>query len=408
MISNLQKINEISEAKKIFEILNHNEAETACLFVGGCVRDLLSNKDLKDIDLATTLLPNEVKKKLSNENLEYDDKFENYGSIKCFLNKKSFEINTLRSDFDHDGRQAKVSFTKDWKQDALRRDFTFNAIYSDLQGRIYDPFNGAEDLASGIVKFIGDPVTKINEDYLRVLRYFRFFIQFSKVGHDEYILRHINKNLHNIESLSKDRLLDELKKVLLTGKAYILFDNFFSKDLYLSIYRGIKYLTRLELDRKKKKIHKEIDWVVLLSLVLIDQTRNFERFVKDFNIPNQAKKRLDNLQKQFTFKTTDTIDSIENLRKKTHKHGSQSVLDFIHFQYLVNERYKEDLYLENLNIIKKENPPKFSFDTKILLDKGFQPNESLGKALGFLEDRWLNNDFKISDEDIDDAIQLYK
>lgn len=408
MISKLQKLNEEKEAKKLFELLNSNEDEVVCLFVGGCIRDLIAERKIIDIDFATSLTPDQVKEKLSKENYEYDDKFQDYGSIKCKKNNKFFEINTLRQDFAQDGRHSKVSFTKDWKQDALRRDFTINSIYSDLEGRVYDPFNGIKDLEIGKIRFIGDPATRIDEDYLRALRYFRFFIQFSNNNHDEYILKHIEKNLHNIESLSKQRLLDELKKILLTGQAYKIFDDNFSKDLYLSVYRGIKYLTRLEFHRKKRIIHQDIDWVILISLLLIDQTRNFERFVKDFNISNDVKSRLDNLQKQFTFKTSDTVEGIENLRKKVHEFGSQSVTDFIHFQYLINDRYKDDIYFENIEIIKNENPPEFKFDANILLQKGFQKDENLGKAINFLKDRWIKNEYTISDKDIEDAIQLYK
>ena len=252
MISNLEKFNELEDAKRIFNLLNAGENEVVCLFVGGCVRDLIFGKELADIDFATSLTPLEIKKKLNANNISFDDHYENYGAIKVFLNNKFYEVNTLRKDLDHDGRHANVVFTHDWRQDALRRDFTINSIYCDLEGRIYDPFKGVDDLKNGIIRFIGDPAKRIREDYLRALRYFRFFIQFSKTHHEEYIISAIQKNFSNIEQLSKARLLDELKKTLTSGKAYKLFQDDFSKDLYLSVYKGIKYLTRLEFDRKKK------------------------------------------------------------------------------------------------------------------------------------------------------------
>lgn len=408
MSLNLEKLNENLDAKKIYDILNTDEEDVVCLFVGGCVRDLISNREILDVDFATSLTPDKIKRKLEASNIEYDNSFENYGSIKIRLNEKSFEVNTLRKDFDQDGRHSDVIFTQDWRQDALRRDFTINAIYCDINGRIYDPFKGVDDLNNGIIRFIGDPVKRIQQDYLRALRYFRFFIQFSKVNYDEYVINCIRKNQDNIENLSKAKLIEEFRKILLSGKAFKLFQDSFVKDLYISVYRGIKYLTRLEFDRKKKIFNKNIDWVVLLSLLLIDQTKNFERFVKDFQLSNEVKIRLNNLQSQFTFKTADKIEKIDNLKKAVLKYGVPSVIDFIHFQYLINEKYDKALYEENLKIIQNTAAPKFEFDVNILKKRGFKEDKNLGNALNFIKQRWIANNYEVRDKDIDDAVQLFK
>ena len=408
MISNLEKLNNNLDAKKIFEILNSGEEEVVCLFVGGCVRDLISNKDTLDFDFATSLPPNKIKTKLEASNITFDNRFENYGSIKIILNNKYYEVNTLRKDLDHDGRHSNVLFTQDWRQDALRRDFTINAIYCDLDGRVYDPFKGIDDLKNGIIRFIGDPVKRIQQDFLRALRYFRFFIQFSKNNHDEYIINCIKKYQDKIENLSKAKLNEEFKKVLLSGQAYKLFQDIFVKDLYLSVYKGIKYLTRLEFERKKKFLNKDVDWVVLLSLLLIDQTKNFERFVKDFQLSNEIKNRLSNLQSQFTFKSTDKIEKTDYLKKSVLKFGQSSVIDYIHFQYLINEKYDYSLYEKNLKIIKETASPKFEFDVNILKKKGFKDDKNLGSALNFIKQRWIANNFQVMDKDIDDAVQLFK
>ena len=408
MSLNLKKLNENLDAKKIYDILNTDEEDAVCLFVGGCVRDLISNREILDVDFATSLTPDKIKRKLEASNIEYDNSFENYGSIKIRLNEKSFEVNTLRKDFDQDGRHSEVIFTQDWRQDALRRDFTINAIYCDINGRIYDPFKGVDDLNNGIIRFIGDPIKRIQQDYLRALRYFRFFIQFSKVNYDEYVINCVRKNQDNIENLSKAKLIEEFRKLLLSGKAFKLFQDSFVKDLYLSVYRGIKYLTRLEFDRKKKIFNKNIDWVVLLSLLLIDQTKNFERFVKDFQLSNEVKIRLNNLQSQFTFKTADKIEKIDNLKKAVLKYGVPSVIDFIHFQYLINEKYDKVLYEENLKIIQNTAAPKFEFDVNILKKRGFKEDKNLGNALNFIKQRWIANNYEVRDKDIDDAVQLFK
>ena len=408
MYQQLQKLNDHQEAKEIFKLLNSEEEQVVCLFVGGCVRDILYGKEVSDIDFATSLNPETVKNKLKSANISYNDSFEHYGSIKVFINEKTFEINSLRKDFDNDGRHSNIIFTQDWKQDALRRDFTINAIYSDLDGRVYDPFKGVEDLNNGILRFIGDPEKRIKEDYLRALRYFRFFIQFSKVDYDDYIINCIKNNQDHIEKLSNTRLIEELKKILLSGESYKLFENYFVKNLYLSVYKGIKYLTRLEFKRKKKVLNKDIDWIIILSLLLIDQTKNYERFVKDFNLSNEIKNRFSKLQSQFTFKTADTIEKIDNLKKGVLKFGVSAVIDFIHFQYLINDKYDYDLYQKNLKIIKETNPPSFEFNTEILIKKGFKEDKNLGNALKFLEQRWLANNYEIREKDINDAIELFK
>lgn len=408
MYQKLQKLNDHQEAKEIFKLLNSEEEQVVCLFVGGCVRDILYGKEVSDIDFATSLNPETVKNKLKSANISYNDSFEHYGSIKVFINEKTFEINSLRKDFDNDGRHSNIIFTQDWKQDALRRDFTINAIYSDLDGRVYDPFKGVEDLNNGILRFIGDPEKRIKEDYLRALRYFRFFIQFSKVDYDDYIINCIKNNQDHIEKLSNTRLIEELKKILLSGESYKLFENYFVKNLYLSVYKGIKYLTRLEFKRKKKVLNKDIDWIIILSLLLIDQTKNYERFVKDFNLSNEIKNRFSKLQSQFTFKTPDTIEKIDNLKKGVLKFGVSAVIDYIHFQYLINDKYDYDLYQKNLKIIKETNPPSFEFNTEILIKKGFKEDKNLGNALKFLEQRWLANNYEIREKDINDAIELFK
>ncbi len=405
---NLEKLNKNSNAKEIYDILNKDEEDVVCLFVGGCVRDVISSREILDVDFATSLTPDKIKRKLELSNIAYDNSFEKYGSIKIRHNNKSFEVNTLRKDFDQDGRHSNIIFTQDWRQDALRRDFTINAIYCDIDGRTYDPFKGVDDLKNGIIRFIGDPIKRIQQDYLRALRYFRFFIQFSKVNHDEYVINCIKRNQDKIENLSKAKLIEEFSKVLLSGKAFKLFHDSFVKDLYLSVYRGIKYLTRLEFDRKKKILHKNIDWIVLLSLLLIDQTKNFERFVKDFQLSNEIKNRLNNLQSQFTFKTADKIEKIDSLKKAVLKYGVPSVIDFIHFQYLINEKYDKLLYEENLKIIQNTASPKFEFDINILKKRGFKEDKNLGNALNFIKQRWIANNYEVRDKDVDDAVQLFK
>ena len=141
-----------------------------------------------------------------------------HGTITVVFGEKSYEITSLRKDVSTDGRHADVKFTSDWKEDASRRDFSINSIYSDLDGNLFDPYDGKLDLKNGKINFIGNPDERIKEDYLRILRYIRFFLNYSNIPHDEKIKRIIKQNINGVKNLSKERLIDELRKIFISKK----------------------------------------------------------------------------------------------------------------------------------------------------------------------------------------------
>ena len=143
----------IKEARTIFSHLNEIGKESKVRFVGGCVRKAICGENIDDIDLATSLEPDEVKKRLNKEAIKVIDTGIPYGTVTAILNKKKFEITTLRKDVSTDGRHANVEFTSNWEHDALRRDFTINAIYVDIEGRIFAPLNGISDLQKGKINY---------------------------------------------------------------------------------------------------------------------------------------------------------------------------------------------------------------------------------------------------------------
>ena len=202
-----------SNVKKIFNSIQDFSADSEVRYVGGCVRKIINQEKVDDIDLATNLEPNQVCEALKKNNIKFFESGIEHGTITAVENKYKFEITSLRKDTLTDGRHAKVEFSKNWKEDASRRDFTINSIYSDKDGNLFDPFNGKKDLENGVINFIGEANSRIKEDYLRILRYFRFFLIYSKKPHDSKILRSIKINIEGISKLSKERLLDELKKL---------------------------------------------------------------------------------------------------------------------------------------------------------------------------------------------------
>ena len=148
-------------------------------FVGGCVRKYLSNDEIEDIDIATILNSEEIKEKFKNTNFQVIDTGLKHGTVTLLTEKLKLEITTLRKDIETDGRHAKIEYIDNWKIDSERRDFTINAIYLDINGKIFDPQGGKLDLKNKNVKFIGDPQRRVEEDYLRIIRFIRFKIMYN-------------------------------------------------------------------------------------------------------------------------------------------------------------------------------------------------------------------------------------
>ena len=184
-------------------------------YVGGAVRDDLIGLPVADIDLATRLLPDDVVARLEKARIKAVPTGIAHGTITAVADGQPVEITTLRSDVSTDGRRATVAFTDDWQADASRRDFTINALYADPQtGEISDFFGGLDDLKARRVRFIGDPLTRIAEDHLRILRFFRFHARFGAGDPDEQGLEACTMRANDLMALSRERIADELTKIL--------------------------------------------------------------------------------------------------------------------------------------------------------------------------------------------------
>ena len=192
------------ETQKLFSLFNSFSKDSELRFVGGCLRKIIKDEKVIDIDLSTNLKPSNVVELLKKNKINFHETGIDHGTITAVINSKIFEITTLRKDISTDGRHAKVDFTDKWLEDASRRDFTINAIYSDFDGNLFDPFNGKIDLNNGLIKFIGDPAKRIKEDYLRILRYIRFFVEYSKNHHDKITFKTIKQNLGGLKKISKE------------------------------------------------------------------------------------------------------------------------------------------------------------------------------------------------------------
>ena len=183
-------------------------------FVGGCVRDALIGRPVKDVDIATHLPPQEVMRLLAAAHIKAIPTGLAHGTVTAVADGRPFEITTLREDVETFGRHATVAFTDDWTADAARRDFTFNALSCAPDGTLYDPFGGIADLRAGRVRFVGDARARIEEDYLRLLRLFRFQAHYGRTPISRQVLGIAGELAPNLSRLSGERIREELFKLL--------------------------------------------------------------------------------------------------------------------------------------------------------------------------------------------------
>lgn len=200
------------ETRAVIAALTAEGAEVR--FVGGCVRDTLLKRPIKDVDIATHDQPDRVMALLEKAGIHAIPTGIAHGTVTAVIGKAHYEITTLREDIETFGRHARVAFTDDWTADAARRDFTMNAMFADPEGRVYDPFNGLADLGAGRVRFVGLPEKRLEEDVLRLLRFFRFHAHYGRPGMDTRALAACRKAAPNLVNLSGERVAGELIRLM--------------------------------------------------------------------------------------------------------------------------------------------------------------------------------------------------
>lgn len=200
------------ETQAVMDVLNRDG--DMARFVGGCVRSAVLDLPISDIDIATRHTPEKTTELLKDAGIRVVPTGLQHGTVTAVVNHEHFEITTLRLDVETDGRRAVVAFTEDWKEDAARRDFTMNAMFLRPDGTLEDPFGGHGDALSGRVRFVGDPATRIREDVLRILRFFRFHAHFGKDSIDPVGLKACADHAEQIKTLSGERIRAEFLKLL--------------------------------------------------------------------------------------------------------------------------------------------------------------------------------------------------
>ena len=372
-----------------------NKSKTA-MFVGGCVRKHLLNEEIDDIDIATTLTTDQILKKFEGSKFEIIESGIKHGTVTLVSKKLKLELTTLRKDIKTDGRHAEVEFTDDWEQDSERRDFTINAIYLDINGKIFDPQLGVKDLMNHTIKFIGDPQKRIEEDYLRIIRFIRFSLEYeSKI--EQTTIEAIKMNLDGIKKISKERILSELLKILGTKSFVKINNNKQLKEIFTLIFAEFKYLERLnKLDNTSNK--SNFDKKTLLAIMLIDEKNNHEYFSHKYNVSNELKETLSLIAQNYLLIQKNKEFFQKDLKKNTYFFGKTHLMTLNTLHFTSNKKMKIKNYLDVLNNIKKIDIPKFSFDGNYLKEKGMKEGALIGKTLKLIESEWLDNNFKVSDK----------
>ena len=390
---------------KIFNSINEFSLNSEIRYVGGCVRKIIKKENVDDIDLATNLNPKQVCEALEKHNINFYETGIEHGTITAVIEDYTFEITSLREDVWTDGRHAEVKFSSDWKKDALRRDFSINAIYSDADGNLFDPFNGKEDLENGLVRFIGNPEQRIKEDYLRIIRYLRFFLSYSSNNHDIQTLKIIKKNLGGISILSQNRLLDELKKFIKSNLLTKLSKDKLSLELFNFIFPQILKIKLFSNPNSfaKDKL-KEANFIFLLSLLIIDGSDNADYFIYRFKMSKKDQKRLKIIDNFFSEKITLSSFSEKNLNKIFYFHGKEAVIDILSYRLFSSKKVDKKL-LNSINLFKSKALPIMPVGAKKLMEKYDIPEgKTLGNKLKIIEEEWVNNNFQLSEKQIDKII----
>ncbi|WP_019218954.1 CCA tRNA nucleotidyltransferase [Bartonella florencae] len=372
--------------------------------VGGAVRNQLLGQPIRDIDIATTCLPQQIIARVEEAGFKAIPTGLAFGTVTVVSVSCSYEVTTLRSDVETDGRHAKVAFGRDWQKDAERRDFTINALYCDAAGRLYDDVGGLKDIASRTVRFIGIAENRIQEDYLRILRFFRFFAWYGAGRPDPQGLKACVCLKDGLQKLSSERIWAEMKKLLAAVDPI--------RALLWMRQSGV--LTRIFPETEKWGID------AIHSLVKTEQVLGWEAdpllrleslFPPDPVRLHEMARRLRLSHKETTrLKEWVELEMIHQdcsdgfVQKLIYFHGRQPVLDQLSLSVAVargavleesEALQKAANYIRLYQLAQKWQIPTFPVNGKDLIQKGFSKGVQLGEKLKELETMWIESGFLI-------------
>ncbi len=377
------------ETVQLFSIIEG--AGGSCRFVGGCVRDALLGQTSDDLDICTDMLPEKVLETLTNAGVKVIPTGLKHGTVTAIIGERKFEITTLRTDVESYGRHADVAFTTNWRDDAARRDFTINAMSVDGSGTIHDFFSGKEDLASGIVQFIGNADERIEEDRLRVLRFFRFYSLYGKGPPDKNALEACEKAAQKLGLLSAERVSKEL--FLLLGHSNPL------KSLSLMNETGI-LSALLGKDISLVQLEAMLSLPVLsepinrLGAILDGKQDKVAQVSNELRLSVKQKKRLMSM-----CEGSIAVDLSTHLQKrKIYDAGKQVFKDQVMLSWARSSKAVE--FHNFMDLADTWDSPDFPISGQDLLNRGMGAGPDVGTELKRLELIWIESDFEMTRDDL--------
>ncbi len=348
--------------------------------------------------MATDLSPDELVEACSDYGLKTVPIGIKFGTIGVIIGDKVLEVTSLRKDVQTDGRHAVVEFTDNWEEDASRRDLTINAVYADEKGNVFDYYNGINDLEQGIVRFIGNANQRIKEDYLRILRFFRFYSYFGKQPIDNKALKACRDNKDGLKTLSLERIRDEFGKILLSPNVVETLQIMIDNDILSYILPTPPHLDKL--DFLKKLVDKEkipYDMARRVFILYLPTPELAESLATRFKL---SKKQRQNFISWAQYDID--IDSFADdniLMKLIYRHGK----DFcINKMLLASSAQKKELpnLQERIKFIEDAIVPIFPLRGKDLINMGLKNSPRVGFMLKGLEQIWENSNFQMSREEL--------
>ena len=351
--------------------------------IGGNVRDLiLKNAQTTHSDLVCDLPINKVVKALNEKKIKISKVGLKYGSIVVHLKKVSFDITSMRKDLETDGRFAKIKFTNDIIHDARRRDFTINSIYCDMDGNLIDPLNGIKDLKEKKIKFIGRADDRIKEDYLRILRFIRFSLLYSKKFNSDGFIA-CKKYQKNISKLSFERRINELGKIL-------TLKNIEDKNVLKKLTSFFSHALNSNIDihnfEKLCKLEKKLGRISKVRRIKF-LTRNVKEKLKFLNV--FSKKSKDRILYKFNFKKNTEYQITKEILDNTEDQIYDSII--INYADGLIDIQKANFLIKKTIKLKKK---LFPINGRDLLDLGFRKGKKIGEILAEIEEWWIKNDLK--------------
>ena len=353
------------------------------LFVGGCVRNTILKMPVTDIDLATDAQPEEIIKIAKENNIRFVPTGLAHGTITLIIDNKNYQITTFRTDFDHDGRYAKVEFTESLLLDASRRDLTINALYCNHVGEVIDPLNGLNDIKKQKIKFIGNPNERIKEDNLRILRFFRFQAIYGNknLEIDSIALEACHNHKSKLAALSKERITSELRKILSAPNPLEVIIKMNETGVLNELFQNVSIDSLEAYLKTEEKFKININWLGrLLSLQVTQEEESLKLTRCEFKFLKQTKSAIENQIHVLEF---SYYNGVENGKI---------------YSILQNFRHNIILSKNLLNQINSLATKKFPITAKDLMPE--IRGKKLGEALRSLEDRWIKSNFTLSKKEL--------